>query len=364
MSRIVLVCLSVLVGLTSCTKSPENAAPVGQAAAPEASKAGGAEREVNLAIWANYLPPDIEAQVLKATGVRLKISHFSSNEELLAKIQAGATGIDVAVPSDYMVDILAKTDQLEPLDKAQIPNAAGVDPKLLKQPFDPENKFSIPFAWTTAGIAINRELYKGQLKSWKDVFATKDLAGKISFLDDVRETMAPALKANGYSVNSTNPEELKKAQATLKEFRPRLKMFRSDTIDLLVNKEVSVAQTYSIDALRANRKLGGDHITYFIPEEGGTIAIDNMVILKSAKNKTEALALINFFLKPETNIEFVKSVLAGPVLTGTRAALPKELQENQALFPSDATRKKLESIHDVGEATRLYDRAWTELKTE
>ncbi len=350
MSRFVLVCIGLLVGLTGCTNSSKSAPT--------------SEHEVNLAIWANYLPPDIEARLLKETGLKLKISHFSSNEELLAKIQAGASGIDVAIPSDYMVDVLAKLGQLTPLDKALIPNTAGLDPQFLKQSYDPENKFSLPFAWSTAGIAINRDLYKGEIKSWKDVFSKKDLAGKISFLDDVREVTGAALKANGFSVNSTNPDELKKAQAMLKEFRPRLKMFRSETIDPLVNKEIAIAHSYSVDALRANRKAGGNHIEYVILEEGGTKAIDNMVILKTAKNVAEAHALINFFLKPESNLEFVKAVLAGPVLLATKSALPKELSSNSGLFPAPSTMNKLESIHDVGEATRLYDRLWTELKTE
>jgi len=347
MSRFVVAIAAVLVALTGCTKSGSTG-----------------PREVNLAIWGNYLPDHFEESFKKDTGITVKLSHYASNEELLAKIQAGAGGVDVAVPSDYMVDVLAKLQLLQALDKAKIPNASGLDPQFMKQSFDPENKYSLPYAWGTAGIAINRDLYKGEIKSWKDVFSKKDLAGKISLLDDVREVTGAALKANGFSVNSTNPDELAKAQATLKEFRPRLKMFRSEIIDPLANKEIAVAHAYSVDALRANRKSETHHIEYIIMEDGGTKSIDNMVILKSAKNVEEAHALINYFLKPETNLAFIEACPAGPVLTATRAKLPKDLADSKALFPPAAIMSKLESIHDVGEATRLYDRLWTELKTQ
>jgi spermidine/putrescine transport system substrate-binding protein len=357
MSRLVIAVAAVLVALTGCTKSSQ---PQGQATGTE--KAGA--REVNLAIWGTYLPDNFEADFKKETGITVKLSHYASNEELLAKVQAGAGGIDVAIPSDYMVDVLAKLKLIQPIDKSLIPNASGLDPQFLKQPFDPENTYSLPYAWGTVGIAINRDLYKGDIKTWKDVFTKTDLAGKVSMLDDAREVTAAALKANGLSVNTANPDDLAKAQATLKAFRPRLKMFRSEIIDPMVNKEIAVAHAYSMDGLRANRKAGGNHIEYIIPEDGGTKNIDNMVVLKAAKNIKEAHALMNYILKPENNVAFVTSCLSGPVLLSTKAKLPKELSENKALFPTPAVMSKLESIHDVGEATRLYDRLWTELKTD
>jgi spermidine/putrescine transport system substrate-binding protein len=358
MSRTVLALAAMIFSLTACTGHDKGTT---EAAPAEAAKASGPQ-EVNLAIWANYMSPEMQAKFTKETGIVLKVSNFSSNEELLAKIQAGASGIDVAVPSDYMVGVMTKENLLNPLDEAQIPNKAGIDPMVLKQSYDPENKFSLPYAWGTAGIAVNRSLYKGEIKGWKDVLTKKDLAGKISLLDDVREVTAGALKANGYSVNTTNEAELQKAKETLKAARPRVKMFRSDTIDALLNKEVAVAQTYSVDALQAAQK--DSNIQYIIPEEGGTRSIDNLVVLKSAKNKEAALKLINFLLSQEANTSFVKTVFGGPVLKGTRATLSPELQKNPGLFPSAETMSKLESIHDVGDSTRLYDRLWTEIKTE
>lgn len=354
MSRFVrsgVAALSIFTGLfyflTGCTKHPNDQA----------------EKVVNLAIWANYLSPEMQEKFTRETGIKIQVSNYSSNEELLAKIQAGAAGIDVAVPSDYMVGIMTKLEVLRPLEHSKLPNTSGLDPALMKQEYDPENAFSMPYAWTTAGIAVNRDLYKGEVKSWKDLFENQDLAGKMALLDDVREVTAAALKMHGYSVNTTDPDELKKAEETLKKIRSNVKMFRSDMIDPLINKEVAAAQVYSSDALLAAAK-GHAKIEYILPEEGGTRAIENLVILKSAKNVEAAHKLINFLLSAEANASFVKEIMGGPVVLKAKEMLPPNLKSNTSLFPPAATLSKFEGLKDVGETTRVYDRIWTGIKAD
>jgi spermidine/putrescine transport system substrate-binding protein len=299
----------------------------------------------------------------KQTGIKVNVSNYTSNEELLAKIQAGGSGIDVAVPSDYMVTIMTKLGFLDTLDQTKIPNMALVSNEFLKQPFDPENKYSLPYSWTTTGLAIHKDLFKGTIKSWKDVFNNPELKGKISLLDDSREVTAAALKMNGYSVNTTNKDELKTAETTLLKAKSRVKMFTSDTIDPLVNKEVAVAQTYSSDALIAAEKSNG-RIEFVLPDEGGTRAMDNVVLFKDSKHKESAYKLLNFMLSPEVNLAFVTTVFGGPVLSATRQQLPEKLKNSTALFPSHEKLSKFENIVDLGEQTSLFDELWTRIKTE
>lgn len=327
------------------------------------SENGEMTKEVNLAIWGNYFDPGEQERFTKMTGIKVNITNYSSNEELLAKLQSGASNIDVAIPSDYMVGIMIKMGLLEPLDKSKIKNIAEINPQFLKQAFDLENQFSLPYAWTTAGLAVHSELVKTPIKSWKDLLARKELDGKISLLDDVRESMAVALKINGYSINSTNPEELEKAKQTLLGMKKKIKMFRSEIVDALVRKEMAVAHAYGTEAMQAFVKSKGQ-IQFVLPEEGGTWSLDNMVILKGAKNKLAAMELLNFFLQPESNVNFVNRVLSGPVLTKTQSLLPADLKTNPTLFPNKEKLSKLESIKDVGEATVLYDRIWTEVKSQ
>jgi spermidine/putrescine transport system substrate-binding protein len=319
-------------------------------------------KEVNLAIWGNYITPDVQEAFEKKFGIKMNISNYSSNEELLAKVQSGASGLDVAVPSDYMVDIMIKTNLLDPITAAKISHKNLIYENLLNQTYDPGNKYSYPYAWSTAGIAINKTLYKKPIKGWKDFFNNADLAGKISLMDDVREVVAAALKLHGDSVNSTNDKELSDAKKSLLDVKSRIKMFRSDTVEALVNKEVAVAHAFSSDALQAAHKTNGE-IEYVIPEEGGTRSIDNLVLVKGAPHNEAAHELINYLLSPEVNTKFVSHIFAGPVLKTTKASLPPEIQSNKALFPDASVLKKLEPIRDLGEKTISYDQLWTEVKS-
>lgn len=348
MSRILILGIVLCGILTACTKNRQEVAE---------------NKEVNLSIWGNYLTPELQAKFEAETGIKIKISNYSSNEELLAKVQMGSSGIDVAVPSDYMVDIMAKMNLLEPLKKDSIPNMAQLSSQFTNQTYDPQNKFSVPYIWTTCGIAVHRELYKGPMATWKDLLANNSLKGKLALLDDVRESTAAALKMHGYSVNTTNPEELAKAKATLLAAKKNLKMFASDTIDILSNKEVAAAQAYSSDALQAAAKAPGK-IEYILPPEGATIAIDNLVIVKGAKHVDAAHKLINFLLSQEADLQKVKVLFGGPVLKATKDLLPKDIQNNKALFPEESALKKLERIRDLGTDGKAYDDIWTAVKTQ
>lgn len=318
-------------------------------------------QEVNLAIWGNYITPETQARFTKETGIKLNISNFSSNEELLAKIQSGASGIDVAVPSDYMVEIMVKEGILEPLDASKIEHFSELDPSIKLN--SELSGFAVPYAWTTSGLAYHKDLLPNGIKSWKELFENPALAGKISLMDDVREVLGIALKAQGYSMNTTSDAELAAAEKMLVGLKAKVKMFTSDPIDALLNKEVAVAHIYSSDALQAAQKSGGK-IQYLIPAEGGSKATDTLVIIKGSKNKEQAVKLINFLINPEANVEFVKMVMAGPVLTSTKAKLPADLQNLAGLFPSPEVLSKLELIQDLGDKTAAYDKAWTKIKSE
>ena len=336
-----------LLGFSACTKKTETTKPA---------------RQVNLAIWGNYLAPEEQKLFTDKTGIQLNITNYSSNEELLAKLQAGASGFDVIVPSDYMIEIMTKMGILEKLDRAQLSHFNEINPEFLGQTYDPKNEVSVPYAWSVTGIAIQRDLFKGTIKTWKDFFENKELAGKISLLDDAREVLGAALKSKGLSYNTSNPADLKKAKDVLLDVRKRVKMFRSDMVDSLVNKEVAAGQAYSTDSNQAWKKTQG-HIDFVVPEEGSTFGMDNLAIIKGSKNVTEAHELINFMLQPQINALFVQNIMAGPVLLHTVDFLPEEIKKNKTLFPGPNFLKKMEKIHDLGETTRLYDEAWTEVKS-
>lgn len=324
-------------------------------------KESQAPRVVNLATWSQYVSEDLIKSFETQTGIKVQVSNYSSNEELLAKLQAGASGYDVAVPSDYMVFAMAKLGLLEELDHSKLTHLAEIDGKFKGRKFDPTNKYSVPYDWGTTGIAINTEKYKGKVTGWKDVFNQPALKGKFTLLDDARETIGAALKAQGLSLNTKDPADIAKAQALLIKTRSQVSAFTSEPMMALLNGETAVAHVYMSDGLQSRRKTNGK-IQYVIPQEGATLWIDNLVIPKGAAHVENALALVNFLLDAHSGANTTQNILVAPVNTRTMALLPSELKADPFLFPSPSVLAKCEMMEDLGDAIKLYDQAWTEIK--
>lgn len=165
----------------------------------------------------------------------MNVTNFASNEELLAKMQAGATGYDVIVPSDYMVAVMIKLGLLEPLKRSEIPRWEGLDPQFLGKEFDPQNTYSVPYGWATTGIAYNRKHFPEGIKSWKEFFENPKLKGHIGLLDDTREVFGAALKLKGQSLNSTDEKQLKEAQLYLIKNKGQIKAYLVDAFQAITS---------------------------------------------------------------------------------------------------------------------------------
>ena len=348
-SGLIVGVIAFSLGLTGCT--------------PQRSSSKPGERVVKLAIWSNYLSPEILSEFHKKTGIRVLVSHYSSNEELLAKLQAGASGYDVVVPSDYMVFVMSQLGLLREIDSSKLSHLKSLDRKFLGKSFDPKNRFSVPYDWGTTGIAVNRKLYSGELQGWKDVFDKKPLEGRFSLLDDARETMGAALKALGFSLNSKNPAELDAAKKLLIRNRPHVKSFTSEPLMPLSQGESAVAHAYVSDAMQARQVTGGK-VDYVIPVEGCTLWIDNLVIPSGSDHLAEAHEFINFLLEAKTNVSTELSVWVSPANQDALALLPVSIRSNRSMFPTDSMLAKCEMIQDLGETLSVWERIWTEVKAQ
>ena len=315
---------------------------------------------LNLAIWSNYLAPEILERFHQRTGIRVVESHYSSNEELLAKLQAGATGYDVAVPSDYMVFALRQLKLLEPIDHAQLSHFSALDRQFLGKSYDPKNENSVPYNYGTTGIAYRKDLFPEGVRGFRDLFTNPKLNGKFTLLDDAREGLGAALKIQGQSLNTTDPKLLENAKRLVLTQRDRVKEFTSETKNALIQGEVWAAHAYSSDALQA-REVTQGKVQYVIPIEGATLWIDSLVIPKGAPHPDLALQFINFLLEPESAQATVKHFLA-TANHDARSTLPDTYSKDPLLFPSADVMPRLEMIQDLGEKLGLYDRAWTEVK--
>jgi spermidine/putrescine transport system substrate-binding protein len=260
-----------------------------------------------------------------------------------------------------MVEILIRLGLLEKLQKDLVPNATQISSLFLAQDYDPENTYSLPYAWSVTGIVTHKELRAQEIQSWKDLLELPELRGKISLLDDARETMGMALKALGFSYNSTDLGELKLARDWLIRNRGQIKMFRSEMVDALIRKEVVAAQAYSTDARQAMQKSAGQ-ITFALPKEGTTFAIDNFIIVKGSKNTLEAHRLMNFIFEPQNYAKLISHIHAGAVVTEAAHFLAPEKAANKLFFPDAETLSRFERLKEIGPFQREFERAWGQVK--
>jgi spermidine/putrescine transport system substrate-binding protein len=323
---------------------------------------GPEEKELSFYNWTDYVAKSTIPNFEKKTGIQVTQDYFTSNEELLAKLQAGGTGYDVIVPSDYMVAIMIKSDIIQPLDMSKIPNFKNVGENFKGLPYDPNNEYSVPYQWGTTGILYNKKEIGEQAESW-DPMWNPEFEGKIGMLNDVRETMGAALYRLGYSVNTTDSDQLDEAEAALKEQKPLVRgYFDSTQIRPLVqNGDLLLGHVFSGDAFLV---LGGNpDLDYAVPKPAATRWTDNMSIPKGALQPDNAHKFINYILDADVGAKLSNYTYYN---TPNEAALPRIDSSLRTLPGYDLTDDvfdRLEVIEDTGETTREYERIFTEVKS-
>ena len=317
--------------------------------------------EIFLYNWSDYLDPAIKDQFEAECGVKVTETNFDSNETMLATLQAGGADYDIIVPSDYMVQIMVDEGMLMELDYDVISNIKNIDPVNLHTYFDPDQKYTMPYFWGTSGFAVDTSVVKEYTDSWSMLFdPNSPYCGKISMLDDERETPGAALMYLGYSINDTDPAHLEEAKNLLIEQSKCVKTYDSETNgDLITAGETALAHIWTGAAIVAS--LERPEIVYVIPKEGCTIWQDNMAIPADAPNPYTAMVFMNYLHDPEIaaqNAEYVG--YATPNAAAKEFIDPSMLSET--IYPTGEIISRLQWIEDVGEATELYDRIWTEFK--
>jgi spermidine/putrescine transport system substrate-binding protein len=310
--------------------------------------------------WSDYVGEDLLREFEGQHHVKVIVDTFSSNEELLAKLQSGATGYDVTVPSDFMVSIMAKQGLLADLDLGQIPNAKLLAERFQRIPADPDHRYSVPYLWGTVGIGYDSDRITPAPESWNVLWDPR-YKGRISMLNDQREVFGAALRATGHSINARDPTAIEEAKAKLISQKPLVKTYTSDRYDqMLVSGEVALAHGWGGAVARA--MVERPSIGYVIPKEGASIWADCLVVLKSSRQKDLAMIFINYLLDARVAARTTDRILFASANRDAKALVRPAIRDNPAVYPPEAVLNRLEWTSDVGEAIRLYDRAWTELK--
>jgi spermidine/putrescine transport system substrate-binding protein len=333
-------------------------------AAPQAASAlqTAPAKTLNVYTWTNYFHTKAIEKFESENNVKISFSYFSSNEELLAKLQAGAKGYDVIVPSGYVVQAMKSLELLESLNGKSLSEHKNLQKIFQSPPYDPELEFVMPFAWGTTGLAVNTKRVKTKVDSWKSMYDDPSLAGQITMLDDPPEVLGSALKYLGYSLNERKPEALARAKALLKKQKPALKAYNSETIPLLESGDVAIAQSYSSDVAQVQDKH--PHIQYVIPKEGTSIWADNLAIPRGAPSVDLARRFIAYMTTPEVAALQVEHLFINPVVDMKNHPQAIARLKKAGLIPTDEQMKTLEYNSDDPEQHEVISRVWTELKAE
>lgn len=318
---------------------------------------------LRLFIWSEYIDPAVVADFEKANDCKVVIDLYEDAESMMAKVQAAGGGtFDVVVPPDHMVTPMIKLGLLSPLRKDRLPNLKNIDPKFLKPPFDPENKFTVPYQWGTVGIFARVDGGQVLEPTWGLLFDPKKQPGPFYLIDSMRDTIGAALKYKGYSFNSTKVSELKEARDLVLNAKKRAVGFEASVgnKNKVVSKAARAAIVYSGEAARG---MSEDKQTvYIIPKEGSQIWLDSLVILANAPNKPLAEKFLNFALEPEIAARISNFTQFSTPNQAARAHIDPEILKNPAIYPPPDAMAKLEFLQDLGSNLRLYDEIWTQIK--
>jgi ABC-type spermidine/putrescine transport system permease subunit II/spermidine/putrescine-binding protein len=336
------------------------------------TSATNAQPVVNVCSWGEYIDEDLITQFEEETGISVNYQTAESNEALYALLKAGAGDYDVIVPSDYMIAQLIEEDMLEELDYDHIPNFDLIDERFRNLPYDPENKYTVPYAWGTVGIIYNTSMIDEEITSWDAMFDSK-YANNVLMFRNSRDAMATALLDLGYDLNTTDEGQLREALALLADAKAR-GVYQSFVMDEVFQKleggNAAIGAYYAGDYLTMLEN--NEDLAFVVPEEGSNWFVDAMCVLKDAPHKEEAEAWINFIASTEANLanmDYIwyaspnkKALEQYPDYYEEQYGEPLDPELYEIMAASQETLDRCEMYLNLPTETRkLYNELWTQL---
>ena len=363
--RFLLTALCALT-LVACGKKEEAPQAPAVAAAPPANTE---EKVLNIYNWPDYITQDMVANFEKESGIKVNYQTFENNEALQAKLIAGNSGYDLVVPGAVFAKSQIEAGLLRPLDKAQIPNLANLDPAIMAKldKVDPGNSHLVPWAWSFTTVGINKAKVAKALGStpmpenaWDLVFnptyTSKLKSCGIAYLDSPTEILPPALHYIGKDAYSSDAADHKAAGEMLSKVRKDIRLFSSTMIDDLAGGKACVALGWAGDiniaSARAQENKSGQEIEALLPKTGGLLFFDNLAVTKDAKHPNNAMAFINYFLKPEISASLTNELSYATANKASVAQVTPEVAQNKAVFLDEAALQVAVSPSSLSNSTR------------
>lgn len=315
--------------------------------------------------WGEYLDPEVLTLFEQETGIDVVYEEFETNEILYPKISSGAIAYDVICPSDYMIQRMIENNLLAEINFDNIPNIKNIGKDYMEQSrqFDPENKYSVPYCWGTVGILYNKTMVDEPITSWSVLWDEK-YKDNILMQDSVRDAFGVTLKYLGYSLNSTDLDELTEARDLLIKQKPLVQAYVIDQVrDKMIGNEAAIGVIYSGEAIYTQKE--NPDLEYVIPEEGSNIWIDSWVIPKNAENKENAEKFINFLCRPEIalmNFEYI--TYSTPNSEARKLIEDEAIRNSEIAFPDLSKYDNLETFQYLGTgADQTYGELWNQVKS-
>ncbi len=319
-------------------------------------------------IWSEYMDEvNFPKEFQEATGIKVKLDLYESNEEMMAKLQSGGLGqYDIVVPSDYIMPSLIHLHLLTPLDHSKIPNLKNLSKTFTNPVFDPGNKYSAGWQWGTIGLMYNKnKLSQADVQSWSILFDPSKKPGPFYLLDSVREMLGITLLYLGHDFNSTNPKELKEAADLLISTKKREACLgfkggvggKNDVISGTAN----AAMVYNGDAVQTIAKYPKKY-GFIIPKEGSEIWVDSMCIPAKAPDLDSAYKWINWVLSPKVGAELSNYNHFATPNGAAKPYLSKADLNNPSVWPTPKIIKTLRFVKDLGKKNYIIDQTWTMVK--
>ena len=330
---------------------------------------------VNVCSWGEYIDESLITQFEEETGIRVNYQTAESNEALYSLLKSGGADYDVVVPSDYMIGRLIAEDMLEPLDYSQLPNFSLIDQRFRNLSYDPENRYTVPYTWGTLGIIYNTAMVEEEITSWKALYDGK-YAGKVLLINNSRDALGEALLCLGYSLNTTDEQEIRRAYELVADANRR-GVFQGRVMDevfqAMEGGNAAIAAYYAGDCV--TMMYNNEDLAFVIPEEGSNWFVDAMCMLKDAPHQREAHLWMNFIASTQANLANMYYIgYASPnrealeqypdyYLEQEGEELDQEIFEIMAAPPE--TLARCEAYENLPpETLNLYKNLWTQLGTD
>jgi spermidine/putrescine transport system substrate-binding protein len=322
----------------------------------------GEIQKLNFYNWDTYIGKTTLKDFRRATGIKVDMSLFATNDELFAKLKAGNPGFDVIVPSNEFVQRMVAADMIEPLDHAKLPNLKNLYPKFVDVPFDPGRRWSIPYTWDCLGIGYRKSKVDGVPDSWKWLFDSPRYRGRIGVYSEANDLIECVVKYLGHSIRHIPQSVVDQAVALMTRQKPNIKVFHDDNgQDLLLSGDIDIVMEFNGDIAQVMRE--DEDLDFVVPREGSVLHSDALCIAKGAPRPDNAHQFLNYILSANAGAELSRTILYPSPNAASTALMPASYRDNPVIFPpADRLARCEYAIYEGPDQASRFDEAVTRIR--